>query len=57
MIGNEFKTNVLLPVWIWEKARDKDELKTLILEYMSPRYPNYVVKSVRDHMAICERGD
>lgn len=56
MIGKEVPTRVLLPGWIWEKARDKDELKALVLKYME-RYPNYSVKAIKDHMAICERRD
>jgi hypothetical protein len=56
MIGEPIITNVLLPGWIWERTRNKDELKTFVLEYMK-RYPNYTVKSIKDHMAICERRD
>ncbi len=54
MIDGNFKTNVLLPAWIWEKATDKNHLKQLVLEYMS-RYPDYVVKKIRNGFAICER--
>lgn len=49
-----FRTNVVLPDWIFEQARDTEHLKQLVLEYMK-RYPDYVVKSVKDRMAICER--
>jgi hypothetical protein len=43
------KTNVLLPAWIWEKARDKEHLKMLVLEYMR-RYPDYKVKGVKNRI-------
>lgn len=45
---------VLLPVWIWEEARDKDHFINLVLDYMT-RYPNYTVKKIKDGFAICER--
>lgn len=47
-------TNVLLPAWIWEEAKDKQHLKKLVLEYMQ-RYPEYTVKKVKDRFAVCER--
>lgn len=56
MIDSGYKTNVVLPAWVWEEAKDKDHLKKLVLQYMR-RYPNYVVKSVKDRMAVCERID
>jgi hypothetical protein len=56
MFEREVLTNVFLPEWIWEKARDEEELKALVLEYMK-RYPTYTVKSIKNHMAICERRD
>jgi len=45
---------VLLPKWIREEARDKEEFKRLVLEYMK-RYPEYRVKKVVGDFAICER--
>jgi len=45
---------VLLPGWIREKARDKEEFKRLVLEYMK-RYQDYRVKKVVGDFAICER--
>lgn len=56
MIGKEILTRVLLPERIFQEARDKVHLKELVLEYMK-RYSNYTVKSVKDHMAVCERWD
>lgn len=50
------KTNVLLPSWIYKKAKDKNHLKVLVLQYMQ-RYPGYSVKSVKSGFAICERRD
>lgn len=46
---------VLLPGWIFDQAEDKNHLKQLVLNYMA-RYPNYIVKSVKDGFAICERN-
>jgi hypothetical protein len=43
---------VLLPKWIWEEAKNKEDLKRLVLQYMQ-RYPEYTVKSVKDGFAIC----
>lgn len=54
MIDGNFKTNVLLPAWIWEKATDKNHLRQLVLEYMR-RYPNYTVKAVKNGFAVCIR--
>jgi len=50
----EFKTNVLLPSWIFEQAKDNDHFKKLVLSYMK-RYPDYVVRSVKNGMAVCTR--
>lgn len=47
---------VLLPGWIREKARDKEEFKRLVLEYMK-RYPDYRVKKVVGEFAICEHKE
>ena len=52
MINN--KTNVLLPAWIWEEAKDKEHIKQLVLQYMQKSYPNYTVKSVKNGFAVCE---
>ena len=48
---------VLLPDWIFQRAKDNEELKRLILEYMKRRYPDYQVKKVRDRFAICEHKE
>lgn len=47
---------VLLPGWIREKARDKEEFKRQVLEYMK-RYPDYLVKKVVGDFAICEHKE
>ena len=52
MLNDQYK--VLLPSRIWEEARDKEEFKRLVLEYMK-RYPDYRVKKVIGDFAICER--
>ncbi|MEH7342724.1 hypothetical protein V7122_02370 [Bacillus sp. JJ1532] len=49
-----FKTNVLLPAWIFEQAKDKDHLKKLVLEYMK-KYPDYTIKSIKNGMAVCTK--
>lgn len=51
---NDVPTKVLLPAWIFEQAEDEQHLKQLVLEYMK-RYPDYVVKKVKGHFAVCER--
>lgn len=55
MSNFEYKTNILLPAWIWEEAKDKDHLKKLVLKYMKKSYPDYTVKVVKNSFAICER--
>lgn len=47
--------NVLLPKWINEKAKTKDEYKTLVLQYMQ-RYPEYTITAVRNGFAVCTRN-
>lgn len=53
---DEVPYRVLLPDWIREKARDKEEFKKLVLEYMK-RYPDYRVKKVVGNFAICEKKE
>jgi len=49
-------TNVLLPAWCWEKAKNNDEVKKNVLKYINPkRYPGYRVLKVSKGFAICER--
>ena len=55
MIG-EYKTNVVLPEWIWEEAKDKEHLKKLVLDYMRKCYPDYKIIKIKDGMAVCERA-
>ena len=45
---------VLLPAWIFEQAKDNDEIRRLVLNYMR-RYPNYRVVKVTGSFAVCER--
>lgn len=54
MIDEPIMTKVVLPELIFREAQNQEQLKQLVLEYMS-RYPNYTVKSIKDKMAICER--
>lgn len=53
---NNVPTKVLLPAWIFEQAKDNDEIRRLVLDYMR-RYPNYRVLKVSNSLAICERQD
>ncbi|MGG3890074.1 hypothetical protein [Metabacillus fastidiosus] len=54
MIDHTVPYKVLLPKRLWEEARDKKHLKELILIYMK-RYPHYVIRTVKDGFAECER--
>jgi hypothetical protein len=54
ILQNNFETNVLMPVWIYEQAEDKEHFKKLVLQYMR-RYPDYTVKAIRNGFAVCER--
>jgi hypothetical protein len=56
LINQEVPYKVLLPKWIWEKAKSKEELKSLILQYMK-RYPYYHVSGIQNGKAICERKE
>lgn len=47
------QSNVLLPAWIFEQAKDVDHLKELVLDYMK-RYPGYRVLKVKGKFAVCE---
>ena len=47
------QTKVLLPEWIWEQAKDKEEIKRLIFKYMQ-RYEGYRIVKVKGRFAICE---
>lgn len=47
------KSNILLPAWIWEQAKNQEELKKLVLEYMK-RYPGYTILKVKGNFAVCE---
>lgn len=50
------KTRVILPRWIWDKAKDKSEFKSLIVNYMK-RYPGYKILELHKYYAVCERGE
>ena len=47
-----FKTNVVLPEWVFNQAKDTEHLKQLVLQYMK-KYPEYKVKAVKNGMAVC----
>jgi len=53
---NNVPTKVLLPAWIFKQAKDNDEIKRLVLDYMK-RYPNYRIVKVSGSFAVCERHD
>lgn len=53
---NDVPSKVLLPAWIFEQAKDNDEIRRLVLQYMT-RYPNYRVLKVSGSFAVCERHD
>lgn len=46
-------TNVRLPDWIWEKAKNEEHLKELVLQYMQ-RYPDYTLIEIKGRFAVCE---
>lgn len=51
---NNVPTKVLLPAWIFEQAKDNDEIRRLVLDYMT-RYPNYRIIKVSGSFAVCKR--
>ncbi|MGS2746053.1 hypothetical protein ACVAMH_03925 [Bacillus zanthoxyli] len=50
---------VLLPNKFWELAKNKDELKQMIKQYIKVGYPHYeiqrIIKSGQAHIAVCIR--
>jgi len=49
-------TRVLLPAWIFEQAGDdKNELRRLVMQYMSKCYPDYQIVKVQGRFAVCRR--
>jgi len=52
---NDVPTNIVLPVRLWEEAKDQEELKQLVVNYIKKNYPDYKVKSIKNGMAICYR--
>jgi hypothetical protein len=56
LIKNNADYKVLLPSWIFERAKDNDEFKRLLAGYMA-RYPHYRVKGIENGFALCERRD
>ncbi len=50
---NDVPSKVLLPAWIFQQAKDNDEIRRLVLQYMR-RYPNYRVLKVSGSFAVCE---
>jgi len=53
---NNVPHKVLLPAWIFEQAKDDEDIKRLVQEYMA-RYPQYRVIKVSDSFAVCDRLD
>ena len=51
----EYRSNVLLPRWIWEEARDKQQFKQFVLQYIRKNYPHYKVIKINGHFAVCVR--
>jgi len=54
LVDNQDVYKVLLPQWIWERAKNKEHFLKFVLQYMR-RYPHYSVKSVKGRFAICIR--
>lgn len=52
---NNVPTKVLLPAWIFQQAKDNDEIRRLVLDYMA-RYENYTVIKIQGCFAICMKG-
>lgn len=48
------KTRVVLPIWCWNNASNKTQLKQNIIYYMSKSYPGYTVKEIHKYYAVCE---
>lgn len=47
-------TNVRLPDWIFDKAKDNKQLeKELVMQYMQ-RYPDYTLIEIKGRFAVCE---
>ena len=48
---------VLLPEKVLESIHhvSAEEFKRRVIQYMAPRYPDYIVMKVKDGFAICER--
>jgi hypothetical protein len=57
LIKEQVPFRVLLPERFWKEARDRDHFKQLLADYMRIGYPNYVVKSIKEGFAICERRE
>ena len=51
---SEVTTKVPIPNWIFEQAKDQEELKGLVLQYMQ-RYPYLKVKKILTNrrIAVC----
>lgn len=56
LIKDKALFRVLLPSRMFEEARDKEDFKRMLAEYMR-RYPNYIVKAIKDGFAVCERRE
>lgn len=45
---------VLLPKWIFEKAKNDDEIHAYVNKYMQ-RYPHYTLLKIENGFAVCDR--
>lgn len=50
------QSNVRLPEWMFETARDKEHLTQLIVAYINKLYPGYRIIKVRGRFAVCDVG-
>ncbi|AVK96695.1 hypothetical protein FCT18_21085 [Lysinibacillus sphaericus] len=54
LLNSNVPHKVLLPAWIFQQAKDNDQIKRLVLQYMI-RYPNYRIIKIKGSFAVCER--
>lgn len=48
-------TIVVLPEWIWDQSKDKEEFKSNLKHYMR-NYKGYRIIKVEKYYAICDTG-
>ncbi|MED0876586.1 hypothetical protein [Bacillus mobilis] len=50
------QSQVVLPSWVSEGAKNEQEIKAKAIEYITPdRYPGYKILKIKDGIAVCER--